>query len=497
MKNRKRFKSKIKIISRLCLVLAGLFVLLTGLEVRDFIKPGFSLNFDKKTQVDTDKQPEEIIPKEDIIENAVSGDRHRCYTVKINELVISLKSKEEVIELLEAAKAKYDQERKYEVVLGINPERQLNTITAYLQERVDEEDFDMSVGDAGITRVTDTAMDSAGEETAKSEEVFDQAREQVKNQEGYNGTDANLEISIESLEFADKVEIAVAYLTEAELTSLDEAIEIITREEEKPKKYEVKPGDSLSQIAIDCDIPMERLVEMNECLEDTNSMIRVGDELIITVPEPELSFVYTKRFYYEENYDAQTIYIDNDDWYTSDKKVIQDPVAGYHRIVADVLMKNDSELSRDILKEQVVMEASAKVVERGTKIPPTYIKPISGGRLSSGFGRRSAPTKGASTYHRGIDWATPIGTSVAASCGGVVSRAGWGSGYGNVVYIDHPDGRQTRYGHLSKVLVKPGQKVNQGDKIALSGNTGRSTGPHVHFEILIGGSQVNPLDYMN
>ena len=84
-----------------------------------------------------------------------------------------------------------------------------------------------------------------------------------------------------------------------------------------------------------------------------------------------------------------------------------------------------------------------------------------------------------------------------AFCDGVVTRAGLGSGYGYVVYIDHGDGRQTRYGHLSKVLVKAGQQVSQGQKIALSGNTGRSTGPHVHFEILIGGSQVNPLNYLS
>ena len=66
-----------------------------------------------------------------------------------------------------------------------------------------------------------------------------------------------------------------------------------------------------------------------------------------------------------------------------------------------------------------------------------------------------------------------------------------------MVYINHEDGRQTRYGHLSKVLVTAGQKVSQGDKIALSGNTGVSTGPHLHFEILINGKQVNPLNYLN
>ena len=158
---------------------------------------------------------------------------------------------------------------------------------------------------------------------------------------------------------------------------------------------------------------------------------------------------------------------------------------------------NDRVTDTDILKEVDTISPVAKIVEVGTKAPPSYIKPISGGRLTSGFGPRSRPTKGASSYHRGIDWATPTGTAVYASCAGTVARAGWGSGYGYVVYINHEDGRQTRYGHLSKVLVTVGQKVNQGEKIALSGSTGVSTGPHIHFEILINGTQVNPLNYIN
>ena len=84
-----------------------------------------------------------------------------------------------------------------------------------------------------------------------------------------------------------------------------------------------------------------------------------------------------------------------------------------------------------------------------------------------------------------------------ASSGGTVTRAGWSGGYGYVVYIKHPGGTETRYAHLSKVLVSVGQTVKQGEKIALSGNTGISTGPHLHFEILINGTAVNPLDYLN
>ena len=77
-----------------------------------------------------------------------------------------------------------------------------------------------------------------------------------------------------------------------------------------------------------------------------------------------------------------------------------------------------------------------------------------------------------------------------------MAKAGWGGGYGYVVYINHADGNQTRYAHLSKVLVKAGQTVSQGQKIALSGNTGISSGPHVHFEILVNGTQVNPMKYL-
>ena len=78
-----------------------------------------------------------------------------------------------------------------------------------------------------------------------------------------------------------------------------------------------------------------------------------------------------------------------------------------------------------------------------------------------------------------------------------MAKAGWGSGYGYVVYINHIDGRQTRYAHLSKVLVSSGQYVKQGDRIALSGNTGVSSGPHLHFEMLINGSHVNPENYLD
>lgn len=404
---------------------------------------------------------------------------HRSYVVKINEYMVNLSSQSDVVSLLQAALDKYDSEGRYQVELQLDPSRELPVLTTHIltEEEAVEETQEVINLEAGIhAEITD---------------VFEEVEPAVEK--GFEDYD----LGLISMEYGDTIEVVEAYLNEEELTGLNEAIKEVTQEEEKSDVYEVVSGDTLSEIAIKTNIPMDRLIEMNDSLEDENSMIRVGDELIITVPEPKLAVVRQEEMYYEEDYEEDVIYIDNDEWYTTETKTLQEPSAGHRKVIALVTFENDKEVSTEIIKEEITYQAVPKIVERGTKIPPTYIKPISGGRLSSTFGYRSRPTRGASTYHKGVDWATPTGTAVYASCGGTVAKAGWGSGYGYVVYINHPDGRQTRYGHLSKVLVSAGQTVSQGQKIALSGNTGVSTGPHLHFEILIGGSQVNPLKYLN
>jgi len=117
-------------------------------------------------------------------------------------------------------------------------------------------------------------------------------------------------------------------------------------------------------------------------------------------------------------------------------------------------------------------------------------------RLSSGFGWRRHPTTGKSRMHEGTDLAAAIGTPIYATADGVVAFAGWANGYGKVIKIQHAMGFETRFGHLSKFNVKKGQRVSRGDRIGDMGNTGRSTGPHVHYEIRIGGKPVNPMTYI-
>lgn len=122
--------------------------------------------------------------------------------------------------------------------------------------------------------------------------------------------------------------------------------------------------------------------------------------------------------------------------------------------------------------------------------------PVLNGFISSLFGYRTDPFSGRGAFHEGIDFAGAEGSSVIAVGAGVISFAGERNGYGSVVEVNHGNGYVTRYGHNSAVLVKAGDTVRKGQRLALMGSTGRSTGPHVHFEVLLNGSPVNPSQYI-
>jgi murein DD-endopeptidase MepM/ murein hydrolase activator NlpD len=123
-------------------------------------------------------------------------------------------------------------------------------------------------------------------------------------------------------------------------------------------------------------------------------------------------------------------------------------------------------------------------------------RPVNTGYISSPFGWRIDPFTGRDELHEGIDFAAPMGTPIHAVAAGIVTWAGPRGGYGNMVQIDHGNGFSTRYGHASKILVHVGETVQRGDVIALVGSTGWSTGPHVHFEVLRNGLEINPARFV-
>ena len=121
--------------------------------------------------------------------------------------------------------------------------------------------------------------------------------------------------------------------------------------------------------------------------------------------------------------------------------------------------------------------------------------PVKSGRITSKFGNRNHPVLKSVKFHRGVDIAVSLGTPVYAGIKGIVTFAGKRGNYGNLIEIEGSDGIKVRYAHLSKIDVVAGQRVSDGEKVAETGNTGMSTGPHLHYEIIVDDSPVNPLNF--
>lgn len=150
--------------------------------------------------------------------------------------------------------------------------------------------------------------------------------------------------------------------------------------------------------------------------------------------------------------------------------------------------------SRRLASELSLLED--KLVERSQLLSSTpSIAPVHG-VLTDGFGGRSDPFTGEKGVHSAVDISSATGQPIRAPADGIVVKAEWSNGYGNVVFISHGFGYSTRYGHLASFAVKPGQKVKRGDTIGAVGTTGRSTGPHLHYEVRLNDQPVNPLAYI-
>lgn len=265
--------------------------------------------------------------------------------------------------------------------------------------------------------------------------------------------------------------------------------------------YEVQAGDTFMQIALDNGMTVSEMSELNPNV-DIN-VIYIGQLLNVKEEIPFLSVKTVDNVTYTEEIACPVVEVEDDSMYQGESRVIDAGVPGEQIVNADIAYLNGVEQERTVLSTQVTREATNKVIAVGTKVRPSwlpngyFIWPVYG-NITSYFGYRSI--FGSYSYHGGIDIATSYGTSIAAADGGTVVFAGRATGsmwsYGNLVIIDHGNGKQTYYGHCSSVLVSAGDKVYQGQPIARVGSTGRSTGNHCHFEVRYNGVAKNPLNYL-
>lgn len=293
-----------------------------------------------------------------------------------------------------------------------------------------------------------------------------------------------------SMDYDEDVKVEESEAAIEEIISSDEAWSLITIGTDSPERYTVQDGDNLWLIARRNDMYVKDIVEANKLDED--AILSLGQELILVKSEPYINVIAQVEGESREKIPRQTKTISDSS--SSGVRIRQSGRDGEKDISYIAVKRNGVTEEKKIIEEKIISEAVDKILVKGTKVVQLASR-------GGGNGVLSWPIYGTITQyykssHRAIDIATRSGTPVQAADSGYVTFAGWRGNYGNFVIVDHGNGIVTRYAHLSKIYVSVGQRVSRGESLGTEGSTGRSTGPHLHFEVLSNGSFTNPLNYL-
>ena len=303
-----------------------------------------------------------------------------------------------------------------------------------------------------------------------------------------------------SCKFEEDVEIRQEYVPTDAIMNLGYIAELLYSTKTAEVTYEVKKGDTWSQIAARNNMTSSELLALNPGYNINK--LQIGEVLTLSASVPYLTMTVEKQERYLDDVAYNIEYTDSADLYQGDYKVTSKGEYGKADVMAKTTYVNGEETERTILSSVTLKEPVTEYRLRGTKPRPTWYPTGSfrwptSGRVTSYFGGRKSPGGIGSTNHKGIDIAVPRGTPICAADGGTVTYAGWMSGYGYLVEINHGNGYVTRYGHNSSLTVSVGQHVYKGQQVARAGSTGNSTGNHCHFEVRYNGVAKNPLNYLS
>lgn len=303
----------------------------------------------------------------------------------------------------------------------------------------------------------------------------------------------NDNIEYKKVGFAEDVVIKDVETRLGNIETKEKALEYMMTGAVEKKIHLVKSGETFSEIAKMYGMKQSDLKISNP--DVVPEKLHIDQEICLNQIVPLVTVQTTEVAQYIEEIPFEIQYENTANLYKNEQTVKSRGANGEKDVVAEIVRNNGIEVSRKEISSTILSEPVPQVVLMGTKEPPpligtgTLIYPIRG-TLTSRYGTRWG------RLHSGIDLAAPTGTHIKAADGGKVTFSGYNGALGYMVAIDHGGGRVTWYGHCSKLHVKKGERVYQGQHIANVGNTGRSTGPHVHFEVHINGKTKNPLNYL-
>lgn len=306
----------------------------------------------------------------------------------------------------------------------------------------------------------------------------------------YITIDGKKTVLVESREAAEEV---IDSVIEKYSEDPDSILDIQVAEETGLEKMNIKNGDEPPDVLTEAEA-REKLLTGND-------------------GSAYLTVVVTREKRDIETIECEDEYKPEPDMYVGKTEIETEGEDGVRKITKKVVSENGRTVDEDIVEEETLKEPTNRIVLTGTKnydgygggnnvadegvsfqegaTYTTLQNPVETICITSKFGPRWG------RIHYGLDLGEATGSGIFAADGGVVYHAGYSGGYGNLVKVDHGNGMQTYYAHCSSLLVTKGQRVEKGEKIALVGSTGNSTGPHLHFEVIINGARVDPLDFLD
>ncbi len=299
---------------------------------------------------------------------------------------------------------------------------------------------------------------------------------------------------LKSIEVLEEVSLVKKEVAVSKINDIETTISKIKTGKIEEKKHIIEDEENFWTIALEYNLTMEQVEQANP--EKDTKKLRSGDEIIVPIVKPLLTVATFEEKKIEEDIDFKIDYEVDENIYIDKEEVRIEGEKGKIEKEVKIERHNGVEISQEVVSENITKEPITQVIAKGTKEIPlgartgSFTTPARG-RISSPFGQRWGK------LHGGIDIAAPIGEPIIASDGGTVTYSGFNSGgYGYMIDVNHGDGYVTRYAHCSKLNVENADKVNKGDIIAAVGNTGRSTGPHLHFEVRVNGTQQDPQNYL-
>lgn len=302
---------------------------------------------------------------------------------------------------------------------------------------------------------------------------------------------------VKSVDFLQDVTIEPGNVKASEIASPEKVLEKIAAGKEAVQTHKVAEGESFWTIAHNNDLSVSELQNLNPNI--VPEKLQIGQEISLTKLEPLVSVVVTKEVTVEEAIAHATEYKENNSLLKGETKVITKGADGKKQVTYEVKEANGATIEKVALNEVVISQPVTEVVSKGTASIKISSRAANSsgvlswpksGKITSPYGTRSRG------FHSGIDISAKTGDAVYAAAGGKVVLASWYYAYGNCIVVDHGNGMKTRYAHLSAYNCKVGDQVARGQQIGRAGNTGRSTGPHLHFEVIVNGSTKNPVNYL-